>query len=58
MKHLTIHNFGPIKDVDIELGRINVIIGPQNSGKSTVLKIACYCDWIEKHKYRPGRRIF
>ena len=48
MKHLTIHNFGPIKDVDIELGRINVIIGPQNSGKSTVLKIACYCDWIEK----------
>lgn len=48
MKHLTIHNFGPIKDVDIELGRINVIIGPQSSGKSTVLKIACYCDWIEK----------
>lgn len=48
MKHLTIHNFGPIKDVDIELGRINVIIGPQSSGKSTILKVACYCDWIEK----------
>lgn len=48
MKHLTIRHFGPIEEVDIELGRVNLIIGPQSSGKSTVLKTACYCSWVEK----------
>lgn len=48
MKHLIIRHFGPIKEVDIELGRINLIIGSQSSGKSTVLKTACYCSWVEK----------
>lgn len=48
MKHLIIRHFGPIKEVDIELGHVNLIIGPQSSGKSTVLKTACYCSWVEK----------
>ena len=48
MKHIIIKNFGPIKEADIELKRINVIIGPQSSGKSCVLKTACYCTWVEK----------
>lgn len=48
MKRLIIRNFGPIEDVAIELSRINIIIGPQSSGKSTVLKVACFCDWIER----------
>lgn len=48
MKHLTIRNLGPLDEVDIELRRINVIIGPQSSGKSCVLKTACYCAWVEK----------
>lgn len=48
MKHLIIRHFGPIEEADIELGRINLIIGPQSSGKSTVLKTACYCSWVEK----------
>lgn len=48
MKHLTIRNLGPLDEVDIELRRINVIIGPQSSGKSCVLKTACYCTWVEK----------
>ena len=48
MRKLTIRNIGPLKMADIELGRINVIIGPQSSGKSCVLKIACYCTWGEK----------
>lgn len=48
MKRLTIRNFGPIDEVVIELKRINVILGPQSSGKSTVLKVACFCDWIER----------
>ncbi len=48
MRHLKIQNVGPIKHVDIELQKLNVIIGEQSSGKSCVLKIACYCDWVEK----------
>ena len=48
MKRLTIRNFGPIIDVVIEQKRINLILGPQNSGKSTVLKVACFCDWMER----------
>ena len=48
MKHLVIRNLGPLKEADIELKRINVIIGSQSSGKSCVLKTACYCTWVEK----------
>lgn len=48
MKHLTIRQFGPISEVDIELKRINLIIGPQSSGKSCVLKIASFCGWVER----------
>ena len=48
MRHLQIKNFGPIKSADLELGQVNIIIGLQSSGKSCVLKIACYCAWVEK----------
>ena len=48
MKHIRIKNFGPIKEADLTLGKVNIIIGMQSSGKSCVLKIACYCAWVEK----------
>jgi len=48
MPRLTIRNIGPIRDLDINLNRINVIIGPQSSGKSTVAKIISFCQWLEK----------
>lgn len=48
MKHLVVKNVGPVKNIDIELKRFNVIIGPQSSGKSTVAKILSTCEWIEK----------
>ena len=48
MKHLVIRNLGPLKEADFELKRVNVIIGSQSSGKSCVLKTACYCTWVEK----------
>lgn len=48
MGHLVIRNLGPLNHVDIELGHVNVLIGPQSSGKSSLLKIACYCAWVEK----------
>lgn len=48
MARLSIHDIGPIRDLDINLNRINVIIGPQSSGKSTVAKIISFCQWLEK----------
>lgn len=48
MKHIKIRNLGPLSDVDIRIKKLNVIIGPQSSGKSCVLKVACYCTWVEK----------
>ena len=48
MRHLTIKNIGPLANVDISLNRINLIIGPQSTGKSCILKIASFCAWLEK----------
>ena len=48
MSRLIIKNIGPIKNIDINLNKINVFIGPQSSGKSTIAKIASYCSWMEK----------
>ncbi|WP_448790630.1 hypothetical protein [Bacteroides graminisolvens] len=48
MARLIIKNIGPIKHVDLELNKINVIIGEQSSGKSTICKIASFCAWVEK----------
>ena len=48
MAHLRIKHIGPIKDIDIELNRINVFLGPQSSGKSTIAKVLRYCQWIQK----------
>lgn len=48
MKKLIIDNIGPVKHVELNLKRVNVIIGPQSAGKSCILKIACFCAWAEK----------
>ena len=48
MSRLVIRNVGPIKSVDINLNKVNVFIGPQGSGKSTIAKIISLCSWMEK----------
>lgn len=48
MKRVIIHNFGPIKEANISLKDVNVVIGEQSIGKSCVLKVVCYCTWVEK----------
>lgn len=48
MQKLTIKNIGAIKSVDFEVNRINIFMGPQSSGKSTISKILCHCQWVEK----------
>ncbi len=39
MEHLIIRNFGPITDIDIVLKKLNVFIGEQGVGKSTIAKL-------------------
>lgn len=39
MEHLTVHNFGPIKELDIDIPRLLVLIGDQATGKSTVCEL-------------------
>ena len=48
MKRIIIRAFGPIKKADITLKDVNVIIGEQSIGKSCVLKVSCFCTWVEK----------
>ena len=48
MKRLIIKNLGPLAEADLTLSKINIIVGTQSSGKSCVLKSACYCTWVEK----------
>ena len=38
-ERITVRNFGPIQDVDIELGDLIVLIGAQASGKSLFLQM-------------------
>lgn len=53
-KRLIVKNFGPIKEVDIDLKKINVFIGPQGSGKSTIAKIISFCSWLDKRRSDDG----
>ena len=48
MRHLSIRNFGPLREAEIEMARMNVLVGPQSIGKSCVLKIAAFFSWLEK----------
>ncbi|QHI37977.1 hypothetical protein IMCC3317_33600 [Kordia antarctica] len=43
---LIIKNFGPIKSVDLDLGKINVLIGEQATGKSTIAKVLSICRYF------------
>ena len=49
MTTIEIRNIGPIKEVpEITLNRVNVFMGLQSSGKSTIAKIISFCTWVEK----------
>lgn len=49
MTTLHLKNFGPIVDSGtLNLSTINLLIGPQGSGKSSVLKVLSLCTWLEK----------
>ena len=54
MNRITIRNIGPLKNVTLDLNKINVIMGPQSCGKSTIAKIISYCQWVEKRFILDG----
>lgn len=45
---LEIVNIGPIEHVKLTLNKVNVFMGAQSSGKSTIAKIISFCNWVEK----------
>ena len=58
MSRIIIKHVGPIKEVDIDLKKVNVFIGPQSSGKSTIAKIVSFCTWVEKNRHEMTYEIF
>lgn len=49
MAKIRIENLGPIVDSGvIELTPFTLLMGPQSSGKSSFMKVLCFCRWIEK----------
>ena len=49
MATIKIKNIGTITDTGIiPLTSVMLVIGKQSSGKSTFLKILCFCRWMEK----------
>ena len=49
MDRLIVKNFGPLKDIDIELNKINLFIGENGSGKSVLGKIVTIILDLENH---------
>ena len=54
MATIEIKNIGPIKEAKFDLNKINVFMGPQSSGKSTIAKIISFCTWLDKKYARDG----
>lgn len=58
MTKLKVENFGPIKSVDVIFGDLNILIGPQASGKSLFLELfklvmdkSCIIEILRKYNY-------
>jgi len=60
---LIVKNFGPIKEAELELGKVTVFIGEQASGKSVLAKLVAICKMINvislpEEKYFTDSNIF
>ncbi|MDF2933421.1 MAG: uncharacterized protein K0R36_2752 [Chryseobacterium sp.] len=58
MVNIQIKNIGPIKQLKFDLNKINVFMGPQSSGKSTIAKIISQCYWYEKNHLLTGDEYY
>ena len=58
MPTIRIKNIGAIIDTgNISISPIMLIVGKQSSGKSTFMKILCFCRWIEKKIMTDGENL-
>lgn len=49
MQLIEIHNIGPLVETGrIPVSQIMLLVGEQSTGKSTFMKILCFCSWLEK----------
>ena len=49
MRKIQIKNIGPLEDSGvIYVKPVMLIIGKQSMGKSTFMKVLCFCEWLEK----------
>ena len=48
IKHVHIENFKSIKELDLDLKRVNVIIGEPNTGKSNILEVFGLLSWLQQ----------
>lgn len=50
MPSIRLKNIGPLTDTGVvEMKKVTLFIGAQSTGKSTLMKILCFCCWLEKH---------
>ncbi len=58
-ERLVVKHFGPVKNIDLPIKQVNVLIGEQGTGKSTIAKLIAIfksIEFISDHK--NGREIF
>lgn len=49
MQAIEIKNIGPLVDTGrVPITQVMLLVGEQSTGKSTFMKILCFCSWIEK----------
>ncbi|MBC3784369.1 AAA family ATPase [Spirosoma utsteinense] len=54
LKRVSIQNFKSLKDVTLDLQKVNLLIGPNNSGKTNFLKALEMFDWLVEKNAIPG----
>jgi predicted ATP-dependent endonuclease of OLD family len=52
IKRLEVKNFRCLRDVTIELGPLTVLVGPNASGKSAVLRALMLPNWSLEDRWR------
>lgn len=58
MQTIEIRNIGPLRETGIiPVSQVMLLIGEQSTGKSTFMKILCFCCWLEKQVMIGGDSI-